>query len=240
VKALVLAAGLGTRMRPLTEEMPKCLLPVGGRPLLAHILELLSRHGVREVFVNLYWHAARIRETIGSGHASGVDIEYLEEDQLSGTAGPIRKLARQLREDRFLVLNGDNLTNLDLSALTQFHQDSAAELTIALHREEREDLPEKSVVETDAAGRIIWFIEKPAPSQISSEWSSGGVYVFEPQLIECIPEGRPYDLGHDLIPSLLSQGQRVFGFKSDFYLVDIGTPQAYERAQDDLVAGRVA
>jgi mannose-1-phosphate guanylyltransferase / phosphomannomutase len=240
VKAVVLAAGLGTRMRPLTEEMPKCLLPVGGRPLLTHILELLNRHGIEDVFINLHWHASRIRATIGNGSAVGVDITYLEEDQLSGTAGPIRKLAGHLRDDRFLVLNGDNLTNLDLSALTEFHQDSAAELTIALHREERADLPEKSAVETDADGRIVSFIEKPAPSQISSNWSSGGVYVFESHLIEYVPEGRPYDLGHDLIPLLMSEGRRVFGYKSDFYLVDIGTPQAYERAQEDLVAGRVA
>jgi NDP-sugar pyrophosphorylase family protein len=239
VKALILAAGLGTRMRPLTEEMPKCLLPVGGRPLIAHLLELLERHGIREVFINLHWHAATIREALGDGGAFGVEITYLEEDELSGTAGPIRKLARQLRDDGFIVLNGDNLTNLDISALIAFHRQSGAELTVALHREKREDLGEKSVVETDAAGRITSFIEKPKDAQIATEWSSGGVYVFEPALIGYIPT-RPYDLGHDLLPLLLAESRRVYGYRSDYYLVDIGTPAAYAQAEEDLVAGRVA
>lgn len=239
MKALVLAAGLGTRMRPLTEGQPKCLLPLGGRPLIAYILDLLSRHGVREVFVNLHWRGGDVRDAIGDGREFGLRIDYLDEEQLSGTAGPVRKLARQLRDDRFLVLNGDNLTDLDLTALTAFHQDTGAELTVALHREEPADLPEKSVVETDADGLITSFIEKPNAGQLFSDWSSGGVYVFEPALIDLIPEGRPYDIGHELIPVLLRERRRVFGFKSDFYLVDIGTPEAYARADKDLVAGRV-
>jgi len=239
MKALVLAAGLGTRMLPLTQETPKCLFPLGGRPVMAHILELLRRHGFEEVFINLYWHAATIREAIGDGRSFGLSIQYLEEEELSGTAGPIRKLAANLGDDRFLVMNGDNLTDLDLTSLINFHRDADAELTVALHREDAADLPQKSVVQTDADGRMTSFIEKPDPSQIFSEWSSGGVYVFEPALIACIPEGQSYDIGHDLIPALLKDGRRVFGFKSDFYLVDIGTPDAYARAEADLVAGRV-
>ena len=239
MKALILAAGLGTRMLPLTNERPKCLLPLAGRPLMAHILELLRRHGFEEVFINLYWHAAAIRESIGDGRSFGLSIQYLGEEELSGTAGPIRKLASDLGDDRFLVMNGDNLTDLDLTSLIEFHRNAVAELTVALHREDAVDLPQKSVVQTDRDGRITAFVEKPDHAQLFSEWSSGGVYVFEPSLIECIPTDRPYDIGHDLIPSLLTDGRRVFGFKSDFYLVDIGTPQAYARAEGDLVAGRV-
>jgi len=226
-------------MRPFTEQRPKCLLPVGGRPLVAHIIALLSRHGLREVFINLYWHADAIRDALGGGDAFGVDIRYLDEEQLSGTAGPIRKLSRELADDSFLVLNGDNLTDLDLTALVQFHHEAGAELTIALHREAAADLPGKSVVTTDNEGRIKAFVEKPDASELFSEWSSGGVYVFQPPLIEWIPEGRSYDLGHDLIPALLRDGRRVFGFRSDYYLVDIGTPEAYARAEEDLIAGRV-
>ncbi len=206
---------------------------------MAHILELLSRHALRDVFINLYWHAGEIREAIGDGEAFGVRLRYLQEDELSGTAGPIRKLACDLGGDSFLVLNGDNLTDLDLTALIGFHHEVGAELTVALHREQPGDLPEKSVVETDSNGRVTSFIEKPTASQLTTDWSSAGVCVFEPALIEYIPEGQPSDLGHDLIPSLLYSRRRVFGFKSDFYLVDIGTPQAYARAEEDLVAGRV-
>jgi NDP-sugar pyrophosphorylase family protein len=239
VKALILAAGLGTRMRPLTEERPKCLLPLGGRPLIAHILDLLRRHGFVDVFINLHWHADAIRDAIGNGRSFGLRIHYLAEEELSGTAGPIRKLAADLGDDRFVVLNGDNLTDLDLTSLIAFHHNAGAELSVALHREDPADLLEKSVVQTEIDGHITAFIEKPQPAQLFSEWSSGGVYVFEPGLIECIPEGRSYDIGHDLIPSLISHGRRVFGFKSDFYLVDIGTPTAYARAEGDLVAGRI-
>ena len=239
MKALILAAGLGTRMRPLTGERPKCLLPLGGRPLMAHILALVRRHGFHEVFINLYWHAAAIREALGDGRSFGLRIRYLQEEELSGTAGPIRKLAADLGDDRFVVMNGDNLTDLDLTALIEFHRTADAELTVALHREDTADLPEKSVVQVDQDGRIKSFIEKPDPSQLFSLWSSGGVYVFEPSLIVSIPKDRPYDIGHDLIPALLKDGRRVFGFQSDFYLVDIGTPQAYARAEGDLVAGRV-
>jgi len=240
VKALVLAAGLGTRLRPLTEELPKCLLPIGGKPLIAHILELLGRHGLRDVYINVYWYADAIRVALGDGDDCGVRIDYLAEEELSGTAGPIRKLSTELSGDRFLVLNGDNLTNLDLTALIEFHRQSGAELTIALHREAPSDLPEKSVVLTDGEGRITEFVEKPVVSELFSEWSSGGVYVFEPSILRSIPEGRPYDLGHDLIPALLRDARRVFGFKSEYYLVDIGTPEAYARAEEDLIAGRIA
>jgi len=239
VKALVLAAGLGTRMRPLTERMPKCLLPLGGRPVLAHILELLSRHRFSEVFVNLFWHGDAVREAIGDGEAFGQRIHYLQEQELSGTAGPIRKLAHDLRDDTFLVLNGDNLTDMDLTALIAFHRDGGADFTVALHRERLADLPEKSVVDTGPDGRVRSFVEKPGPTQLVSDWSSGGLYVLEPAVIDYIPEGRPYDIGHELIPALLRDGRNVFGFESDFYLVDIGTPKAYARAEEDLVAGRV-
>lgn len=239
MKALILAAGLGTRMRPLTEERPKCLLPLAGRPLMAHILELVRRHGFQEVFINLYWHAAAIREALRDGRSFGLRIRYLHEEELSGTAGPIRKLEADLGDDRFVVMNGDNLTDLDITSLIEFHRSADAELTVALHREDAADLPQKSVVQADQDGRITSFVEKPDPSRLFSPWSSGGVYVFEPSLIESIPRDRPYDIGHDLIPALLRDGRRVFGFQSDFYLVDIGTPQAYARAEGDLVAGRV-
>ena len=239
MKAVVLAAGLGTRLRPLTDDRPKCVLPLGGRPLMAYILELLGRHGFDDVFVNLYWRPNVIQEYFRGGEAFGLKIHYLKEEELSGTAGPLRKLADQLARERFLVLNGDNLTNLDLAELLKFHECTGAELTVALHREDPADLPDKSVAETAEDGRLLRFVEKPTATELFSVWASAGIYVVEPSVIESIPERLSYDIGHDLIPALLREGRRVFGFKADFYLVDIGSPQEYARAEADLLKGKV-
>ncbi len=238
MKAVVLAAGLGTRMLPLTERLPKCMLPLAGRPLLAYILDLLRSHSFGDVFINLYWHADMIEECIGDGRAYGLRIHYLREHELSGTAGPLLKLAAHLADERFVVLNGDNITDLDLTELIEYHDCFNAEFTIALHREDPGDLPEKSIVDTAPDGRVLRFVEKPPASGLFSEWSSAGIYVVEPSVIDGIPAGRAYDIGRDLIPNLLRLERRVLGFKRYFYLVDIGTPQAYARAEADLLAGR--
>lgn len=240
MKAIVLAAGLGTRLRPLTEDRPKCMLPVDGRPLMAYTLELLIRHKMSDVFVNLYWHPDLIEEYFGDGEAFGLRIHYLREEELSGTAGPLRKLADELAGERFLLLYGDNLTDLDLSELVRFHDRTGAELTVALHREDQADLLSKSAVDTSDGGRVLHFVEKPAPTDLFSLWASAGIYVIEPSVIRMIPEGVPYDIGHDVIPALLRQGRRVFGYKADFYLVDIGTPQGYARAQAHIPGRRVS
>jgi mannose-1-phosphate guanylyltransferase/phosphomannomutase len=144
-----------------------------------------------------------------------------------------------LSDGAFLVLNGDNLTDLDLTSFAGSHENNGAELTVALHEEAENDLPGKSVVQTDDDGRILRFVEKPKPSELFSTWSSAGVYVVAPQVIEMIPAGRPFDFGHDLIPAMLVERRRVFGYKGHFYLLDIGTQDAYARAERDVIAGRV-
>lgn len=226
-------------MRPLTDRLPKCMLPLGNRPLLAYILEHLQRHKFADIFINLHWRPDVIRDCFGDGADFGLRIHYLHEKQLSGTAGPVRKLESDLADDRFLVLYGDNFTDLDLTHLIAFHDGTGAELTVALHQETPTDLAEKSVVETSADGRLVSFVEKPRPEELTSEWSSAGIYVFKPSIINAIPQGRTYDIGHDLIPLLLRTDRRVYGYKSDFYLVDIGTPLGYSRASEDVLASRL-
>jgi len=239
VKAVILAAGLGTRLRPLTDHRPKCMMPLAGRPLLSYTLDLLRRHGISEAYINLYWHPEAIQQHFGQGEAEGVRLHYLLEAALSGTAGPLRKLRQHLQGEAFLVLNGDNLTNLDLTELVNFHRQARALLTVALHAEEPADLPAKSVVEALPDGRITRFVEKPLPISLFSCWSSAGIYVVEPSVIDLIPEGAVYDFGHDLIPRLLEDGLPLYGYQTDFYLLDIGTPEAYARAEADLRAGKV-
>lgn len=240
MKAVVLAAGMGTRLRTLTENWPKCMLPVGGRPLMSYVLEHLCRHNVNDVFVNLYWHADVVQEYVGDGEAFGLRVHYLRETELSGTAGPLRKLAQEIAGERFLVLYADNLTDLDLTGLLSFHDRTGAELTVALHREDQADLPNKSVADTADDGRLLRFVEKPAPADLFSTWASAGIYVIDPSVIDMIPVGVQYDIGHDLIPALLRDGRSVFGFKADFYLMDIGTPAGYARAQADIGARKIS
>jgi len=214
------------------------MMPLAGRPLLSYILELLRRHGVSEVYINLYWHPEAVQQHFGKGEAEGVHLHYLLEEELSGTAGPLRKLRQYLQGESFLVLNGDNLTNLDLAELVRFHRQAGAMLTVALHAEALEDLPAKSVAEFLPDGRITRFQEKPSPDRLSSRWSSAGIYVVEPAVIDLIPEDSPYDFGRDLIPRLLEAELPVYGYRADFYLLDIGTPAAYERAEADVLAGK--
>lgn len=239
MKAVILAAGLGTRLRPLTDHRPKGMLPLAGRPLLSYTLDLLRRHGVFEAYINLHWQPEAIQQYFGQGEREGVRLHYLLEEELSGTAGPLRKLRQHLQEEPFLVLNGDNLTNLDLTELVNYHRRAGGVLTVALHAEEAEDLPAKSVVEVLPDGRISRFLEKPDAASLFSRWSSAGIYVVEPSVIDLIPEGAAYDFGHDLIPRLLADGLPVYGYQADFYLLDIGTPEAYARAQADLEASKV-
>ena len=240
MKAVVLAAGLGARLRPLTDTLPKCMLPMGDRPLLAHTLDYLCRYGIDEVYINLYWQPRAVQDYFGDGTAHGVKIHFFLETELSGTAGPLRRLSSELACERFLVFYSDNFTNLNIADLLRFHAEAGAELTIALHREAREDLPHKSIAETDGSGRLLRFVEKPRPEALFSEWAGAGIYMVEPSVIERIPAGKRYDFGHEFIPALLRESRPVYGFKEDFYLIDVGTKPAYRRATADYLAGRAS
>lgn len=240
MRAVVLAAGLGTRLHPLTDTLPKCMLPMGGRPLLAHTLDYLRQYEIDEVYVNLHWQPRVVQDYFGDGAQHGLRVHYLLEAELSGTAGPLRRLHSELAGERFLVFYGDNLTNLNIADLVRFHVEAGAELTIALHREARADLPDKSIAETDGHGRMLRFVEKPRRDALFSEWAGTGIYVVEPSVIESIPAGQSYDFGHELIPVLLREGRPVYGFKGDFYLIDVGTIPAYQRAAADFLAGRAS
>lgn len=233
MKAFLLAAGLGTRLRPLTNTVPKCLVPIAGRPLLAHWIALLQRHGFDEVLVNVHHLPDAVRGFIGSG-SWPVRIRVFEEPVLLGSAGTVRANAAWVEDGRpFLVAYADNLTNVDLSALVAAHETYRPPLTMGLFRS---DAPEQcGIAEVEGgreSGRVVSFEEKP--EQPRSNLANAGLYVTDVRILARIPDRNPADFGRDVLPGLVGE---VYGHAIDGWLIDVGTPESYGRAQRQ--AGRV-
>jgi NDP-sugar pyrophosphorylase family protein len=228
MKALVLAAGAGTRLRPLTDTCPKPMLPVAGRPLLEWTLRWLRRHGVTEAALNLHHLPEVVRAGLGDGSRFDMRLHYAEESELRGTAGAIHNFPGFFDEP-FLVIYGDLLLDLDLDDLIGFHRDRRALMTLAL---KRTDTPQsQGMIEVDQQGRVLRFVEKPATWD-GGDTANAGVYVCEPEVARRVPPGFS-DFGHDIIPGLLRDGAPVYGRPLRGYLLDIGTPAAYAQAQRD-------
>lgn len=228
MKALVLAAGAGTRLRPLTDTCPKPMLPVAGRPLLAWTLSWLGRAGVTEAALNLHHLPEVVREGLGDGERFGMRLHYAYEPELRGTAGAVHNFPGFF-DQPFLVVYGDLLMEFDLDDLINIHRERGALMTLALKRTTTPH--SQGMIELDAEGRVTRFVEKP------QQWSGGdtanaGVYVCEPGVLAAIPAGIS-DFGHDVIPALLRDGAPVYGRALRGYLLDIGTPEAYAQAQHD-------
>lgn len=237
MKALILAAGEGTRLRPLTLERPKPMLPIGGAPVLAHLVRLLARHDVRDIAINLHYKPEAVTRYFGDGSAFGVRLTYSYEETVLGTAGALRKLGPYFDEP-FFVVYGDLITNLDLSALALFHRQAQSALTITLYQVPRPW--ECGIVGMDEVGRVTRFVEKPPRTEIFSDQANAGIYVVEPALIERIPPAVFYDFGHDLFPRLLAEKAPMYGYPiGDAYLLDIGSPEKYAQAERDWQAGRL-
>lgn len=229
-KAMVLAAGEGLRLRPLTERLPKCMIRVGGKPVLEHTLAWLRRHGVTEVIVNLYHRPEAIREHFGDGRQWGLRLAYSDEDQPLGTAGGVKKAA-WFFDGPFFVWYGDNLSTCRLDRLWQFHRQRGASVTIALHQ--REDPTQSGVVAFDQQGRVTRFLEKPRPGQVFSHWVNAGILALEPEALASLPGGGPLDFGKDVFPAWLEAGLPLYAYRlsPEEKLVWIDTLEDLERAQ---------
>lgn len=239
MKALILAAGEGTRLRPLTLECPKPMLPIGDIPLLAYIVKWLQQHGVYQIAMNLHHKPQAVVDYFGDGEKHGVSIKYSLEEELLGTAGAAKKLQNFL-DTSFLVIYGDVFTNFDLGRFIRFHYDvrdgstpsaRGLAMTLALYRVNNPS--ECGLIDTDQFGRVTRFVEKPPPDQVFTDLANAGILAMEPGVLDYIPPNTFYDFGHDLLPDLLRRNVPVFGLplNSEEFLVDIGTPQGYERAQ---------
>ena len=237
-KAMILAAGEGTRLRPLTLDTPKPLLPVGKDPLIIQHLRWLKSHGITQVAINLYHMGEKIQAELGDGTHLGVQIYYSPEEELLGTAGGLKKMEK-LFDDTFIVLYGDILSDVNLTAVTDFHRQRKALMTLVLFR--AANTWEVGIVDMDEEGRITGFTEKPPKGTETSNLSNGGIYILEPDIFTYIPEDSHYDFGFDVIPILMAEKRPVYGYplKSDDYLIDIGTIDKYRQANEDMNAGRV-
>lgn len=234
MKALILAAGKGTRLGQLTAEYPKPMLPVAGRPLLAHQVEWLRSHGVTELAINLHHAASVIQDYFADGSAFGVAITYSYEPELLGTAGAAKKLANFL-DERFAVVYGDVFTNVDLTDLAARHAakigSADAGVTLSLYRVPNPT--ECGLVDIDATGRVRRFVEKPPADQVFTDLANAGLLICEPPVLQYIPAATVVDFGRDVLPALLADGAPVFGvpIAPDEYVIDIGTPAGYARAE---------
>jgi mannose-1-phosphate guanylyltransferase len=234
MKAVVLVGGEGTRLRPLTETVPKPLLPLVDRTILDHVLDHLVAHGVGEVIMSSPYLEETFRPFIRSRRGEPA-ITWITERDALGTGGAVVSALDRLGDDPFFALNGDVLTDLDLTAMIASHRERAAAVTIALHRVE--DARPFGLVETDDAGRVREFREKP-PDPISADINAG-TYVLEPSALRGWPRGSYLWIEGEVFPALISQGARVFGFDDDAYWLDLGTPQQYLQAHLDLLRGQV-
>ena len=231
-----MAGGEGTRLRPLTSNQPKPMVPIVGKPCMEHILELLKQHGMDDVIVTVAFLPQAIRSYFGDGSALGLNIGYSVEESPLGTAGSVRLAADRL-DDTFLVISGDALCDVDLTRLVEFHREKGSSVTIGL---KSVDNPlEFGIVVTDEEGRIERFLEKPSWGQVFSDTINTGIYVLEPEVLRHIPTDRPYDFSKELFPLLLEMGRPMYGFVLDGYWQDIGNLDQYRQANFDALDERV-
>jgi mannose-1-phosphate guanylyltransferase len=234
MQALILAGGEGTRLRPLTSTVPKPVVPLVDRPFIAFMIDWLRSHGVDDVVMSCGHLALGVRNVLGDGEAMGIRLRYVEEPRPLGTGGAL-KFAEQLLDERFLMLNGDVLTDIDLTAQISQHERSGATGTLALTPVE--DPSAYGLVRLDAGGAVTEFVEKPSSDQIDTNNISAGAYVLERSVLELLAPGEPASIERDVFPRLVGDG--LYGCVSRGYWLDIGTPERYLQGTFDILEGSV-
>jgi mannose-1-phosphate guanylyltransferase/mannose-1-phosphate guanylyltransferase/phosphomannomutase len=237
MKAMVMAAGLGTRLRPLTYEIPKPMVPVVNRPIMEHILRLLPRHGFSEVIANLHWFPDTIRNRFGDGSALGIDLTYSYEDELMGTAGGVRNVSSFFGDEPFLVMAADALTDIDLGALVAAHNENGGIATLAVTQVP--NVSEFGVVITDAGRRIQGFQEKPDPAEALSDLASCMIYILEPEILDYFPDKHAVDFAREVFPALLENDVPFHVHRIDSYWNDVGSLPEYLQGNLDVLEGAV-
>jgi len=229
MKAVILAGGIGTRMRPLTYVIPKAMLPIGGKPLLEHTVRYLKEHGIAEVIVCVAYLKTHIMDYFKDGKDLGVEIRYAEADMPLGTAGQLKTAEKHISE-RFLAMNGDIITSLNLRRLIKFHEKMGGIGTIALKKFE---VPVPyGYVEVDNASNIQKFVEKPTFSFLAN----AGIYVFEPKVFQYIPPNQVVSIEKEMFPTLLNNGEKLNGYYEEAYWADVGTITDFERVDKELLS----
>jgi mannose-1-phosphate guanylyltransferase/phosphomannomutase len=237
MRAVLMAGGSGTRLRPLTCDLPKPMVPILNRPIAEHIINLLKRHQISEVIATLHYLPDVLRDYFQDGSDFGVQMTYaVEEDQPLGTAGCVKNIA-ELLDETFLVISGDSITDFDLTAAIEFHKQKQSKATLVLTR-----VPnpiEFGVVITDEEGKIKRFLEKPSTSEIFSDTVNTGIYILEPEVLDYLPANIESDFSKDLFPLLLAQNEPMYGYIAQGYWCDVGHLEAYREAQYDALDRKV-
>ncbi|HEY41781.1 MAG TPA: NDP-sugar synthase [Dehalococcoidia bacterium] len=235
MQAVILVGGQATRLRPLATNTPKAMVPVLNRPFLEYVIRNLSRHDVREIVLAQHHLAGPIEEHLGDGSRFGVSIAYVVEDSPRGTAGAFKNVEKHIT-DTFIGMNGDIFNDLDITAMLRFHREKNATATIALTPVE--DPTAYGLIETDTTGLVKRFLEKPSPSEVTTNMINAGTYVLEPEVLGQIPSDVQVSIERETFPLLVSSGKPVYAFSSSGYWMDMGTPDKYLQLHRDLLAGR--
>ncbi len=237
MRAVVMAGGEGSRLRPITRNRPKPLVPVCNEPIMAHILALLKRHEITQIVTTLHYLGDEIQGFFGDGTDYDVQIKYSTESVPLGTAGSVKKAESLLQDDTFLIISGDALTDCDLTKAIEFHRSKGSVATLVLCR-----VPnplEFGVVITDEEGRVVRFHEKPGWSEVFSDTVNTGMYILEPEVFDLMDPDKVYDWSSDIFPKLLADGRPMYGYVMDEYWADVGSLNQYHEAQEDMLSGRI-
>ena len=237
MKAVIMAGGEGRRLKAVTGELPKPMVPLIGKPLMERVIELLRKHGITDIAATLRYNPAPILAHFGDGSRLGVRLHWFIEQEPLGTAGSVKNCASFTGSEDILVLSGDAACDFDLTALMSEHRRGGAAVTIALC--ECRDPLRYGLVVPDAKGDVRCFIEKPGWQKVVTDLVNTGIYAVSPRAMELVPEGREFDFARDLFPLLLERGEGVRGVKMEGYWCDVGTPEAYYRCCLDALEGRL-
>lgn len=233
MKALILIGGEGTRLRPLTLNTLKCMVPIVDKHFFEHQFGLLKKHGINEIILSICHMPQKIKKILGTGEKYGVKIRYAVEESPLGTGGAIKN-AEKYMDDTTIILNGDILTDIDITKMAAFHKKSGASVTIALHKVE--DPSAYGLVETDSSNKVLRFLEKPnADESRGNSWINAGIYIFNKKVLDYIPAGVNYSVERQFYPQVLKIGENVSAYKADFYWLDIGRLDKYMQANFDVL-----
>lgn len=236
--AIIIAGGLGTRLRPLTYNRPKPVIPLVNKPFVIHQIELLKKYGINEVILNLHYLSDSIKLIFGNGQDLGVKIDYSIEESPLGTAGAVKNAQKYFKgEDIIIVFNGDVLTDINISDIINFHKKNGAQATITLTRVE--DPTHYGLVMTDENARVRKFLEKPSWEHVTTNTINAGIYILNASIFNDVPANSVYSFERDLFPKLLAEDKKVFGYISDAYWLDIGSPEKYLKAHKDILTGEI-
>ena len=232
MRAMVLAAGLGTRLRPLTYILPKPMIPIVNQPSISYSLSLLERFGIGEVVINLYHEAKKVEDYLTRTREFSMRIIFSEEKHLLGTAGGVKKMENYFQET-FLVLSSDGVSDVDLEEVLRFHKHKQATSTVVL--KEEEERFKYGIALCNEESRINQFVEKPSWGQVFSNRVNTGIYIFEPEVFSYIPKSCEYDFGKQVLPDMVKKGERIYGYVMEDYWTDVGNLEDYRKAHKDIL-----